>query len=914
MAIEKAVEIRVNTQPAASSVKELRNELKRIKDEMAGLEEGSSAFLEAANRAGTLKHQIDEINESVAGASADFGDMVSNVSKVTAGITGAFGIATSTMQLFGVESEEVNKALETLNNTLFKIPIYLLAIDAGVKGFDKLKKSLETTPEYLEKIDKLINDAGGKIETYSDLFKRLGISDEVYKKFEKDTEELRKQFGTIGYEFRKLQKELNKAYKDGDEELAFKIKESMKKNREVHRDTYKSIEDITRSTVIKNIDEVTKLELYLKASLKRIWSNIKAVFGLIMKHPVIAAGAVVLGLLVKTIKELSKTIQDNYTEVGKLTKEYNQLNKVVTLLNKSLELTKKVDKDIADGWKKSNAIQNQILQLQNLNNEWKAYIANKRAAIENDYENAELEVRITSGLEQAERIIKRLNIAGVGFETPFGDELLFTEPLKDITTKSGNELKKLTQKELQEYSEYLIKETQTNLNKVIPVIEDLQTKIFTTQQDIDSDKLGRKEKKRAELDIKNWQLQLDALNQYYTASVTYQNQNLDLVQAEIKRRTDLNGVLKEDNQNRIKILNQEFENIKSQTKNADIRKTLIDEEIRQLKAQQKLTKEGSAEWYAYDIQISKLINTYKNLITEFDKSFNIQFRHKELWPEIESDIEETDEALEDLLETTYKMGEERYNVWQQLTGDLREYMNAMNEAIASGLGIGKFNEIMDLAITMNNEFVSLQDTLTRFAESSFGIGSEWNNVVADMQASFNNFALAVTQDGEQAALSYTNAVANMAQAAGTMLNAIAEEQDTQTKDGFENSKKLQISATIVNMLGGIMAAWTSAMSPANAWMTTVGQVAVGTAMSAMIAGIGAAQIAKIAKTKFGDSSGASTSSSAINSTIIPPVDYSRLVQGAQTEGAIRDTRQYVSVVEIDNVQKRVNVSESEAKY
>lgn len=46
----------------------------------------------------------------------------------------------------------------------------------------------------------------------------------------------------------------------------------------------------------------------------------------------------------------------------------------------------------------------------------------------------------------------------------------------------------------------------------------------------------------------------------------------------------------------------------------------------------------------------------------------------------------------------------------------------------------------------------------------------------------------------------------------------------------------------MNMLSGIMSAWTSAMSPSNAWMTVWGQIAMGTAMSSMIAGIGAAQI------------------------------------------------------------------------
>jgi len=75
---------------ALPSLKELRKELKAIQDQMAGMEEGSDEFLAAANKAGTLKHQIDEIRQATAGASADFGDMLGNVTKAAAGLTGAF--------------------------------------------------------------------------------------------------------------------------------------------------------------------------------------------------------------------------------------------------------------------------------------------------------------------------------------------------------------------------------------------------------------------------------------------------------------------------------------------------------------------------------------------------------------------------------------------------------------------------------------------------------------------------------------------------------------------------------------------------------------------------------------------------------------------------------------------------------
>jgi len=72
------------------TLKDLRKELKAIQDTMAGMEEGSDEFLKAANKAGELKHQIDEIRQATAGASADFGDMLGNISKVGAGMVGTF--------------------------------------------------------------------------------------------------------------------------------------------------------------------------------------------------------------------------------------------------------------------------------------------------------------------------------------------------------------------------------------------------------------------------------------------------------------------------------------------------------------------------------------------------------------------------------------------------------------------------------------------------------------------------------------------------------------------------------------------------------------------------------------------------------------------------------------------------------
>ena len=100
---------------------------------MANLEEGSDAFLEIANKAGEVKHQIDEINESIKGASADFGDMVGNVSNVAAGLIGAFEAVAGGLQAMGVESEAIDETIKRMQG-LMAVVQGLSAIDDGIKA------------------------------------------------------------------------------------------------------------------------------------------------------------------------------------------------------------------------------------------------------------------------------------------------------------------------------------------------------------------------------------------------------------------------------------------------------------------------------------------------------------------------------------------------------------------------------------------------------------------------------------------------------------------------------------------------------------------------------------------------------------------------------------------------------------
>lgn len=136
--------VEINTNPAQTSIKDLRKQLKALKDEMANLEEGGDEFLEVANKAGTLKHQLDEINESVKGASADFGDMVGNITNVAAGLVGAFSAVQGALQAMGVENEAIEETIVRMQG-LMAVVQGLSSIDDAIKAMDKLQNAITST-------------------------------------------------------------------------------------------------------------------------------------------------------------------------------------------------------------------------------------------------------------------------------------------------------------------------------------------------------------------------------------------------------------------------------------------------------------------------------------------------------------------------------------------------------------------------------------------------------------------------------------------------------------------------------------------------------------------------------------------------------------------------------------------------
>lgn len=218
----------------------------------------------------------------------------------------------------------------------------------------------------------------------------------------------------------------------------------------------------------------------------------------------------------------------------------------------------------------------------------------------------------------------------------------------------------------------------------------------------------------------------------------------------------------------------------------------------------------------------------------------------------------------------------------------------------------RLRQYLDFITESQRQLAVLNDTMSRFGESSLGLTGSWQNVVSDFSNTFAQLANNIAK-GENSFSNWSQMAASGIQSVGTLLNALSDEQDSSTKQGFEAQKKYQISATVMNTLAGIINAWSSAL----AITPPVGPI-LGAANSAMIAALGAVQIAKIKNQRFGEEG--NVSSSAVNSTLIAPTQYSQAVQNANIESKLGDNRVWVSETEISRVQDRVKVQESENTY
>ncbi len=202
------------------------------------------------------------------------------------------------------------------------------------------------------------------------------------------------------------------------------------------------------------------------------------------------------------------------------------------------------------------------------------------------------------------------------------------------------------------------------------------------------------------------------------------------------------------------------------------------------------------------------------------------------------------------------------------------------------------------------------------ALNDFSNNPAWGNIlknVATLTANWDTLHENIKKGGKEAFTSYAQIAATALSAVAQLMNGLAAEQDASTKEGFEQQKKFQVAGATMSMLAGIASAWASSMK-----LGPIAGPIMGSILSAFMLATGIMQVNKIKETQFNGNGPTSSASATPNTSavanVIAPVQYTQDVQGASIEGAIKDTKVYVTETDISNTQNKVSVTENEARF
>ena len=127
---EEVIKLTIESAEAAKSVKEVRESLKAIRNQMLGVAEDSQEFHQLAAAAAELKDRVQDANEAMAAMHPDgFQAVVGFAQKASGAVAGLQGA----MALFGGESEEVQKTMMKLQAAM--------ALTQGLESLKDMSKA-----------------------------------------------------------------------------------------------------------------------------------------------------------------------------------------------------------------------------------------------------------------------------------------------------------------------------------------------------------------------------------------------------------------------------------------------------------------------------------------------------------------------------------------------------------------------------------------------------------------------------------------------------------------------------------------------------------------------------------------------------------------------------------------------------
>ena len=148
-----------------------QQELKKLKVELANLEEGTEEYNRTFQRMAQLTHDVAEQTEQLKWSSADLGDILGNLAGVAQGVSGGFSAISAVQGLIGEGNEDVEKAMLTTQRwiqliqglgALEELGDKVKGLWTGIKNFSKVA---EESSDSLETLNESTSNASAGLST-----------------------------------------------------------------------------------------------------------------------------------------------------------------------------------------------------------------------------------------------------------------------------------------------------------------------------------------------------------------------------------------------------------------------------------------------------------------------------------------------------------------------------------------------------------------------------------------------------------------------------------------------------------------------------------------------------------------------------------------------------------------------------
>lgn len=872
-----------------------KGELKALKEQMMTLEEGTEEYAAACARAAEISQKMQDVNEFVAQSAQDLGDQLGNVVGVAGGMVGAFQTVQATLNLVGVESESVGKALQTMQN-LMAITQGLTAIEGAIDKYKRLNETIKgltivqklfgtqskanavasaadaaastadatakgaqaaatttaTTAQWSLNAAMAANPLGAILIAITAVITALislgswltsvgDSSEEAARQNDLLTQSLERQNAEIDYNIR-----LMRARGMSELEALTNSTAAFEKKMKDAYDNYVRIKRQAEAEgnlwswigIADNIsdDEDAEIEKARQTYLKE-----KREFE---KH--------LEDIEIESEKEATARRNASVSAAKAAAKERQQA------LKQEAEEKKRI---ISEAWRQVEDLERSIenrRKRRDLENKKKLGLSMEDYEIEKrklelEAEAADAYAEYEKYIQNLDTLLKQRQITLEEYNTKYAKANL---DQMNISLSYANELSKEEDDIKREYMKKRIDTLRSTLDEERKLYEDQRERIMRSvilQEKAMETSMGNiPEGATSKYKLEQEKIYLELLQNAYAEKINLLNEQDNLERQKIMQSISLAAMRKSEIE---KILSDEANLMENE-------KQLLQEELGMINTTlQELSDQHS------------LVGSETLLLAEkFD-------------------------------EVSYRLSTIDMSVTVAQLESVKEGLESLKNS---------FTELNNIGGAFSNEWATAFDSIISGVDVAISSLTDMNSVLKS-NASETEKAAAKWKG-------YGNMASAALGAASSILSALADEQDEASREGFETQKKLQIAAATMSMLQGIASAWASAMQ-----LGPIAGPIMGGVLTAMTATLGGIQIAKIQQQQFGGSgnSGAGGSSNSVPD-ITPAftavqamgqgVNSVTTIEGASADGNIKDTKVYVSETDISSTQHRVNVMESEAMY